>query len=351
MAARGHRVPLNAIAREGRVGQGVLYRHFPTRLDLAFAVFEENSAELERAVEPADACPCRDRRRSGRGPSVPCPHAPRPAHDVRCGPMTARRVLVTGGASGLGAALAALYAGRGDRVLVTDVAETATVPAGAVYSRLDITSEADWGTALDRVRAEFGGLDVLVNNAGIAAGGRIDRLGAEHWRRVLDVNVLGAVTGCRTFVPLFKEQGSGHLVNVASAAGLVHPPAMTSYDAGKAAVVALSESLRWELAPWGLDVSVVCPTFFRTNLAASLGDDDPLMNTVATRLIERSKLGADEIADRVLRAVDAKRFLVMPDRNAKIAYWTKRLAHPLYERQMRGMGARIHRAEQSEGQA
>ncbi|WP_116451618.1 SDR family NAD(P)-dependent oxidoreductase [Blastococcus litoris] len=262
-----------------------------------------------------------------------------------------RRVLVTGGASGLGAALAARYAARGDRVLVGDLAGTADVPAGASYQRLDITSEADWVAALERVRSEFGGLDVLVNNAGIAAGGRIDRLGADHWRRVLDVNVLGAVTGCRTFVPLFKEQGSGHLVNVASAAGLVHPPAMTSYDAGKAAVVALSESLRWELGPWGVDVSVVCPTFFRTNLAASLRGDDPLMDQVATRLIERSKLGADEIADRVVSAVDAKRFLVLPDRNARIAYWSKRLARPLYDRQMRGMGARIHRAELDGGAA
>jgi NAD(P)-dependent dehydrogenase (short-subunit alcohol dehydrogenase family) len=258
-----------------------------------------------------------------------------------------RRVLVTGGASGLGAALAARYAARGDQVLVTDLGEEADVPSGALYQRLDVTSEKDWTAALDRVRADLGGLDVLVNNAGIAAGGRIDRLNAAHWERVLGINVLGAVTGCRTFVPLFKEQRSGHLVNIASAAGLVHPPAMTSYDAGKAAVVALSESLKWELAPWGIDVSVVCPTFFRTNLAASLGDDDPLMNTVATRLIESSKLGADDIAARVVTAVDAKRFLVLPDRNARLAYWTKRLARPLYDRQMMAAGARIHRAEKS----
>ncbi|MCW2581178.1 MAG: Short-chain dehydrogenase [Blastococcus sp.] len=261
--------------------------------------------------------------------------------------MSPRRVLVTGGASGLGAALAARYAARGDRVMVTDLGPDADVPAGALYQRLDVTSEDDWTAALGRVRGDLGGLDVLVNNAGIAAGGRIDRLDAAHWRRVLDINVLGAVTGCRTFVPLFKEQGSGHLVNIASAAGLVHPPAMTSYGAGKAAVVALSESLRWELAPWGIDVSVVCPTFFRTNLAASLGGDDPLMDKVATRLIEGSALGADQIADRVVSAVDAKRFLVLPDRNARIAFWTKRLARPLYDRQMTAAGKKIHRAERS----
>jgi NAD(P)-dependent dehydrogenase (short-subunit alcohol dehydrogenase family) len=261
--------------------------------------------------------------------------------------MSPRRVLVTGGASGLGAALAARYAARGDRVIVTDLAVDAEVPAGASYQRLDVTSEEDWHAALRGVRADLGGLDVLVNNAGIAAGGRIDRLDAAHWQRVLDINVLGAVTGCRTFVPLFKEQRSGHLVNIASAAGLVHPPAMSSYDAGKAAVVALSESLRWELAPWGIDVSVVCPTFFRTNLAASLSGDDPLMDKVATRLIERSTLGADQIAERVVTAADAKRFLVLPDRNARLAYWTKRLARPLYDRQMMAAGARIHRAEKS----
>ena len=136
------------------------------------------------------------------------------------------RVLITGGASGLGAALAARFSARGDRVLVTDVNEPATLPAGARFQRLDITSESDWAAAADRVRDEFGGLDILVNNAGIAAGGRIDRLGADHWQRVLSVNVLGAVHGCRTFAPLFKQQGSGHLVNVASAAGLLHPPAM-----------------------------------------------------------------------------------------------------------------------------
>ena len=256
-----------------------------------------------------------------------------------------KRVLITGGASGLGAALAARFAARGDRVLVTDVAEPAALPGDAVFQRLDITSEADWAAAHDRVRAEFGGLDVLVNNAGIAAGGRIDRLGAEHWQRVLTVNVLGAVNGCRTFAPLFKEQGAGHLVNVASAAGLVHAPAMSSYNASKAAVVALSETLRHELGPWGVHVSVVCPTFFRTNLAASMSGDDPMMVQAARKLIDRSPLGADEIAARVLRDLGAHKFLIMPDRPARVAFWTKRLARTLYDRRMMATGARIRRTE------
>jgi NAD(P)-dependent dehydrogenase (short-subunit alcohol dehydrogenase family) len=252
-----------------------------------------------------------------------------------------KRVLITGGASGLGAALAAQFTARGDRVLVTDV----NLPEP---DRLDITSEADWAAALERVRDEFGGLDILVNNAGIAAGGRIDRLSAEHWQRVLTVNVLGAVNGCRTFTPLFKEQGSGHVVNVASAAGLMHPPSMSSYNASKAAVVALSESLRYELGPWGVAVSVVCPSFFRTNLAQSLSGDDPQMEQGAVRLINGARRGADEIAARVLRDVDAGRFLILPDSDGRTAYRVKRFARFLYDRKMFALGAKIRREERAE---
>ena len=259
-----------------------------------------------------------------------------------------RRVLVTGGASGLGAALAAGFGGRGDTVLVTDLAtdgQAVPLPAGAVYRRHDITSESDWTAARAWVQQEWGGLDVLVNNAGIAAGGRIDRLDDAHWRRVLDVNVLGVVNGCRTFVPLFKSQGGGHVVNIASAAGLVHPAAMTSYCASKAAVVALSESMRHELQAWGIRVSVVCPAFFRTNLAASLGGDDPMMEETAVTLIGDAPRGADEVAEQVLRGVQDGRFLVLPDRDGRLAYWTKRLARPFYDRPMIAVGAQIRRAE------
>lgn len=255
------------------------------------------------------------------------------------------RVLVTGAASGLGAALAARYARAGARVVIADLTEPASCPAGAVYQRLDITSIPDWTAVAERVRTEFGGLDLLINNAGIAAGGRIDHIGDDHWRRVLDVNVLGAVNGCRTFVPMFKQQGNGHIVNIASLAGLVHPAAMSSYSASKAAIVALSESLRYELRPWGVDVSVVCPSFFRSNLSSSLGGGDPMADQVATKLIERAPRSADDVAARVVAAVARKQFLVLPDRQARVASWTKRMARALYERQMFAAGLKIRRAE------
>lgn len=254
-------------------------------------------------------------------------------------------VLITGGASGLGAALAERYAARGGQVLLTDRTSPDRLPKGARYQHLDVTSESDWADALTRVRDEFGELDVLINNAGIAAGGRIDRLDTAHWRRVIEVNLLGAVIGCRTFTPLFKEQNRGHVVNVASLAGLVHPAAMSSYSATKAAVVALSETLRYELAPYGVNTTVVCPSFFRSDLASSLGGDDPLMDAVAAKLISRAPLDASQIAAQIVRGVDAHKFLVLPDRTGRIAYWTKRLAQPVHYRQMRGSGTRLRLAE------
>jgi NAD(P)-dependent dehydrogenase (short-subunit alcohol dehydrogenase family) len=137
---------------------------------------------------------------------------------------------------------------------------------------------ADLGQ-VDRLADDLSGrldrLDVLVNNAGVAGGGRLDVATVDEWRWITEINLFGVVRGCRTFTPLFKRQGSGYIVNTASAAGLIHPPTMSSYNAVKAAVVALSETLQYELAPYGVSTSVVCPSFFRTNLASSLRGADP----------------------------------------------------------------------------
>ncbi|MFE9245441.1 SDR family NAD(P)-dependent oxidoreductase [Nocardiopsis sp. NPDC006938] len=261
------------------------------------------------------------------------------------GDGSGRRVLVTGGASGLGAALVRRFAARGDRVIATDLAEHApdALPPGVAYLRLDVTSDHDWANALTRVEDLWGGLDVLVNNAGIAAGGRIDVLTLDDWRSITDVNLFGVVRGCRTFAPLFKGQGSGHVVNVASMAGLVHPPVMSSYNAVKAAVVALSETLRHELAPYGVTTSVVCPSFFRTGLASSLSGSDPEVEASATRLIDGSRLSAEDVAARVLRGVDRRRPVILTDRAGRTALRAKRWLRPLYDLAMRRVAEGVRR--------
>jgi NAD(P)-dependent dehydrogenase (short-subunit alcohol dehydrogenase family) len=123
---------------------------------------------------------------------------------------------------------------------------------------------------------------------------------------------------------------------------------MSSYNASKAAVVALSESLRYELGPWGVSVSVVCPSFFRTNLAQSLSGDDPQMEAGAVRLINEARRGADEIAVRVIQAVDARKFLIIPDSDGRTAYRAKRFARFLYDRKMFALGAKLRRDERAE---
>ncbi len=255
------------------------------------------------------------------------------------------RVLVTGGASGLGRALVQRFRDRGDRVLVGDLAHQRPddLPDGTDYLRLDVTDQADWDRARSWVDRHWGGLDILVNNAGVATGGRIDVESMEDWRRVVDVNLLGVVRGCRTFTPMLKAQRSGHLVNIASLAGLVHGPGMASYNAVKAGVVALSETLSFELEPWGIATSVVCPAFFRTNLHSSLQGSDVEMERAAERLITGATASADDIAAVVLKGVDAGRHLILTDSLGRRAYWAKRLARPAYDRMFRSGAARLAR--------
>jgi NAD(P)-dependent dehydrogenase (short-subunit alcohol dehydrogenase family) len=249
------------------------------------------------------------------------------------------RALITGAASGLGLALVRHLAERGCRVLGTDVhadlPESLQGLEGVSYLRLDVTQDADWSAAHDWVVEEWDGLDYLFNNAGVAAGGRIELTEMDQWQWIVDINLLGVARGCRMFTPMFKAQGSGHIVNIASAAGLIHPPRMSEYNAVKAGVVALSETLFHELKPNGVKVSVVCPTFFRTNLTESLRGKDEAAQKSAAKLINRSKVTADDIAAEVMAGVEKGRHIILTDRDGKIAYAAKRFARPVYNAMMK----------------
>ncbi|UFN44243.1 SDR family NAD(P)-dependent oxidoreductase [Nocardioides okcheonensis] len=247
-----------------------------------------------------------------------------------------RRVLVTGAASGLGAALTAAFRDRGDEVLATD-----RVAGDGVDLRLDITSDDDWQAAVAAVRERWGGLDVLVNNAGVAGGGRVDVCTLDEWQWITDINLFGAVRGTRAFVPLLKEQGSGHLVNVASLAGLVHPAGMASYNAVKAAVVAFTETCGHELAGWGIRASVVCPSYFRTNLMDSMQGSDALVGQVVGGLVERSRVTAEEVAASVLAGIEAGDAVIVPDEAARQAFRLKWADRPGYDAVMRDQAAKL----------
>ncbi|UIJ35753.1 SDR family NAD(P)-dependent oxidoreductase [Allobranchiibius sp. GilTou73] len=251
------------------------------------------------------------------------------------------RALVTGGCSGLGLELVKLLVAEGARVLVGDVHEEApagTLPPGVQYRQLDVRSDEQWDEARVWVETHWQGLDLLVNNAGVAAGGRIDVTSMDDWKWIVDINLLGVVRGCRTFTPMLKEQRGGQIVNTASLAGLVHSPAMASYNSVKAGVVALSETLLHELSPWNIIVTVICPSFFRTNLASSLQGKDVEMEETAVDLITKAPRGAVEVAAAAYAGMKAGKFIVLTDPDGRIAYNSKRFSRPVYTATMKRAG-------------
>lgn len=257
------------------------------------------------------------------------------------------RVLITGAASGFGLALTQQLVERGARILATDRhdewPETLAGLRNVDYKRLDVTCDDDWTDARSWVHAEYGRLDMLFNNAGVAAGGRIELSEIDQWQWITDINLLGVARGCRTFVGDFKDARRGRIVNTASVAGLVHPPSMSEYSSVKAGVVALSESLRFELSPFKVGVSVICPSFFRTNLTQSLRGNDPQAYESAHKFVDGSRRGADQVAAESLRRIEKGRYLVLPDMEARFGYAAKRFVRPAYDVVMSLVAKRLTR--------
>lgn len=258
------------------------------------------------------------------------------------------RVFITGGASGLGRALAEGYAADGARVCIGDIhpqrgeetlAALRAAGASAHYLHCDVTREADLQAAADWLAAQWGGVDLVFNNAGVADMGPLEAMPIADWQWMIDINLLGVVRGCKVFAPLLRKQGHGRLVNIASMAGLIHPPFAGAYNATKAAVVALSETLKAELEPAGLRVSVVCPAFFRTNLSESLRSTDPRYARWMRKLVDESTIGAEQIAARIRDGVARDEFRILTHASARRFWMLKRLLpYRWYEAAMRRAG-------------
>lgn len=253
------------------------------------------------------------------------------------------RALVTGGASGLGLELTRLLAADGARVLVVDLHEEApgALPEGVDYLTLDVRSDEGWDRVRNHVEVAWGGLDLLLLNAGIAVGGRIEVASMEDWQRIIDVNLLGVVRGFRTFVPMMKQAGSGQIVATSSLAGLVHAPGMAAYNAVKAGVVALVEGSRAELAPFGIGVSAICPSFFRTNLHQSLHGKDVELEQSATTLITKAPRSAEQVARAAYAGMAQGRQIILTDPDGKVAWRSKRYNRRTYEAVLGQVGKRL----------
>ncbi|MGW0172510.1 SDR family NAD(P)-dependent oxidoreductase [Rhodococcus sp. NPDC003322] len=195
--------------------------------------------------------------------------------------------LVTGGASGIGAACATLLAEAGVRVITADV-------AGGADIHLDVTDPA----AVERVRADLGRVDILVNSAGVVGpSAPLVEVDLEQWRRTFAINVDGTFLMCRTFVPGMVAAGWGRIVNLSSIAAKDGNPTQSAYSASKAAVIALTKSLGKELATTGVLANVVAPAAVQSPMNA---DTDPAILARSQSLTPMGRMGRpEEIAELV----------------------------------------------------
>ena len=257
-----------------------------------------------------------------------------------------RRVFITGAGSGLGRALALKFAAEGFHVAITDLKQDSAEETLALVRQqggegfamvCNVASEDSFAAVVERLKREWQGVDVLINNAGVATGGTVVDSPIAQWQFAWDINVLGCVRGCKLVAPLLIEQGSGHIVNVASFAGFTNAPALASYSATKAAVISLSETLRFELHAQNVGVSVVCPAFFKTNLmrtsaeqSGGLSNAAPQMERIVQRLMDKATVTAGDVAADVFHAVRSKRFMVMTHADARRTVLIKRISPELY---------------------
>ena len=270
-------------------------------------------------------------------------------HGMRRPTVDGAVVVVTGGARGIGATTAQLFAARGATVWIGDVdADVAAATAaglGCHSGRLDVTDRASWDRFLDDVTATSGPVDILINNAGVMPLGAFDAEPQATTDLILDVNVRGMLHGMQAVIPTMVTRGRGHVVNIASMAGMIPIPGMVTYNASKFAALGASLAARREYAGTGVTVSAVLPAAVRTELAsgAPLGRGLPavepeavaqaVFRTVRTRSARTSVPGwvapmwslvdafVPEFVERAVRArVDDRRALTGIDPAARMAY-------------------------------
>ncbi len=244
------------------------------------------------------------------------------------------RIMITGAGSGLGREIALRWAREGWRLALADVNEEGlgetleqvrAAGGDGFTQRCDVRDYSQLTALAQACEAKFGGIDVIVNNAGVASGGFFAELSLEDWDWQIAVNLMGVVKGCKAFLPLL-ERSKGRIVNIASMAALMQGPGMSNYNVAKAGVLALSESLLVELRQLEVAVHVVCPSFFQTNLLDSFRGPNPAMKAQVGKLLQGSPISAEQIADYIYQQVAAGEFLILPHEAGRDAWLLKRQA-------------------------
>ncbi len=267
-----------------------------------------------------------------------------------------KTAFITGAGSGLGKAFATNLASLGWKLHLSDIDEVALLEtckslprATEVHTyQLDVSSLESYQQVRGKVMDKSSSLDVLINNAGIGDGGLFQDYDFESWRRMLNVNLVGVANGCHLFVPQMVEKQSGTIINVGSAAGFMNAPGMSAYNVSKAGVYALSETLYHELKSENIHVSVLTPTFFKTNVMKNAQGSDAV-KSFAEKQMKYSKTNAEEVARLTLDLAGRKKFQIIHPAEARRSHFLKKWFPQLIERQYAQMKLKLLRPSKATG--
>ncbi len=259
--------------------------------------------------------------------------------------------IITGGASGLGRAIALQLARDGWHLAIADINQTGAEETVKLVERgggsgqaelLDVTNVSQWQALSTRLREQWPRLDLLVNNAGVAGAGLVGQFSLEDWKWVLDINLWNVIHGTHFFVDWLKANPSpSHIINTASFAAIASAPGMAGYNVSKAAVVSLSETLYCELKGDGVGVTVICPEFFATNLLDKARFVDPGALKFAKRAFEKSGFTAEDVARGAIDAMKRKKLYVILPSAAKRRWYMKRLNPQWFLNQVTALMAKM----------
>jgi NAD(P)-dependent dehydrogenase (short-subunit alcohol dehydrogenase family) len=242
---------------------------------------------------------------------------------------------ITGGARGIGLGIARAFARSGAKLALADIDQASLIAARSELSeltavetfKLDVRDRSAYARVADETESRLGPVSILCNNAGVAGSQHVTRLTYEYWDWVLGINLNGVINGIQTFLPRMLKRGDGgHIVNTASGAGLAASSSGLLYTTSKFAVVGLSESLRIDLEPFKIGVSVLCPGPVNTKILSNSRDTQPptqvtaeeakVFETILTQVNAFLAAGVDpdEVGEMVLAAVKANRLYIHTDR-------------------------------------
>lgn len=273
--------------------------------------------------------------------------------------LRGKRCLITGAASGIGRSTAIAAADRGAELFLTDrnaeglerVAAEIRGKGGTVthFATVDLVNHDAVVAFAAEVHALAPSMDVVMNIAGISTWGKIEQLEHEHWRRTIEIDLIGPISILECFVPpMIEARRGGHVVNVASVAGLFGLPWHAPYSAAKFGLRGVSEVLRFDLRKNRIGVSLVCPGAVKTPLVGTVDivgvdRDSPKMRRLIA-LFERRAVSPEKVAEKILEGIEKNRYMVFTSPDGRILHWLQRKFSPPYELLMRVMNRELDRA-------